>query len=138
MQKRPVVLKSLLIIATPYRTEVSVHVCMCVCTVRVCLCVYSVQNSLFYRALLQKRPIVVKSLLIVATPYRTEVSVLVCLCVYTCMCMYTVCVCLCVYSVQKLSKLMDSFLSSRYICLYMYISPLKCADLRLCVCACTQ
>ena len=31
--------------------------------------VSSAENSLFYRALLQKRPIIVRSLLIVATPY---------------------------------------------------------------------
>jgi len=67
LQKRPIIWRSLLIVATPYLTErretlerdrrelESCAVC-----------------SLFYRALLQKRPIIWRSLLIVATPYLTE------------------------------------------------------------------
>ena len=55
LQKRPIVLRSLLIVATPY----------CILHRLFDLLEY----SLFYRALLQKRPIVLRSLLIVATPY---------------------------------------------------------------------
>jgi len=36
--------------------------------------VFFAENSLFYRALLQKRPIILRSLLIVATPYTFEES----------------------------------------------------------------
>ena len=49
--------------------------CVCVC---VCVCVDSLESyvsfaeySLFYRALLQKRPIILRSLLLVATPYQS-------------------------------------------------------------------
>ena len=33
-------------------------------------------SSLFYRALLQKRPIILRSLLVVATPYDTHIALL--------------------------------------------------------------
>ena len=49
LQKRPMILRSLLIVAIPY-------------VVPYCY-------SLFYRALLQKRPMILRSLLIVAIPY---------------------------------------------------------------------
>jgi len=48
--------------------------CICVC-VSVCVCVLDVsfaEYSLFDRTLLQKRPIILNSLLIVATPYTTS------------------------------------------------------------------
>ena len=41
------------------------YICVCVC-VRVCVCAKTI--GLFYRALLQKRPTILRSLLIVATP----------------------------------------------------------------------
>jgi len=64
LQKRPVNLRSLLIVATPYHVQVRMEVV--------------IENSfaeysLFYMALLQKRPIHLRSLLIVATPYHVQV-----------------------------------------------------------------
>ena len=66
------------------------------------------EYTLFYRALLQKRPIILRSVLIVATPYTYSefgpclatcvcscVCVCVCVCVCACLCA-CVCVCVCV------------------------------------------
>ena len=50
------------------------------------LCQTFAEYCLFYRALLQKRPIILRSLLIVATPYLS------CVCIYACVC---VCACAC-------------------------------------------
>jgi len=70
LQKRPMILRSLLIIATPYEgaklevdrnTEIKSYDKFYV----------SLENiGLLCRALLQKRPIILRSLLIVATPYQ--------------------------------------------------------------------
>ena len=54
LQKKPISLRNLLIVATPY-----VHIPLQVVA----------EYRLFYRAFLQKRPIILRSLLIVATPY---------------------------------------------------------------------
>ena len=58
------------------------------------LCVSFAEYSLFYRALLQKRPVIVRSLLIVHTcmchMYHTHYA---CICIYVCVC---VCICLCI------------------------------------------
>jgi len=100
---------------------------MCVYRTCVSVCVYSVQNSLFYRALLQKRPIVLKSLLIVAIPYRS-----VCTCVYVCI-PY---VCVCVYRLfyrallQKRPTVLKSLriVVSVHVCMCVYT-----VCVRLCV-----
>ena len=57
LRKRPVILRSLLIVTTSY-THIS-H-----------LQILRSQYHLFYRALLQKRPVILRSLLIVATPQQ--------------------------------------------------------------------
>jgi len=56
------------------------------------------EYSLFYRALLQKRPLYLRILLIVATPYVYGRVFCVCTCVYVCVsgCVFCVCMCLCV------------------------------------------
>jgi len=53
----PIILRSLLIVATPYA-----------------YCLTILQHRLFYRALLQKRHIILRSLLIVATPNLKDMS----------------------------------------------------------------
>jgi len=61
------------------------------------------EYSLFYRALLQKRPIILRSLLIVTTPYHllslsSYHSSPVCVCACVCVCVRVcvrVCLCLC-------------------------------------------
>ena len=91
LQKRPIILRSLLIVATPYKSIVTVHGTLkrfrtlkrsmtpsllyiwgwlrLVGSLK--LQVSVAEYSLFYRALLQKRPIISRSLLIVATPQIT-------------------------------------------------------------------
>jgi len=91
LQKRPVLLRSLLIVATPYLRHGSMIRTLSCCLWKVVRYEYTVcrlsclgwlrlvgslkwkvslaEYSLFYRALLQKRPVILRSLLIVATPY---------------------------------------------------------------------
>ena len=68
LQKGPIILRSLLIVAHPYLhpSEVCVRLCN--------------TSSRFYRALLQKRPMFLGSLLIVATPYLHSGEVCIRLC----------------------------------------------------------
>ena len=80
LQKRLVILRSLLIIATPEYKSKSTCVCVlnmyygCLRLVgSLKLQVSVAEYSLFYRALLQMRPIILRSLLIVATPqYKSK------------------------------------------------------------------
>jgi len=84
LRKRPVILRSLLIVATPYldmQPAVSLHGAYADTGVAAYpmwwlhvvasfkLQVSFAEYRLFYRALLQKRPIILRRLLIVATPY---------------------------------------------------------------------
>jgi len=80
LQKRPVILRSLLIVATPYASVYKIHVIVYIpqthdygllslCTAswmwvrhQSVSCVSFAKYRLFYRALLQKRPIISKSL----------------------------------------------------------------------------
>jgi len=63
LQKRPITLRSLLIVATPYLKVLSR-----VFISRVSKFCLETEYRLFYRAFFQKRPIILRSLLIVATP----------------------------------------------------------------------
>ena len=69
LQKRPIILRSLLIVGTPYIIKCSYivkkpqlslrwsHICICSLKVQV----FFAEYRLFYRALLQKRPIILRS-----------------------------------------------------------------------------
>jgi len=143
LQKRPIILRSLLIVATPYlhlyvheclrmHVRVYVYVCVCVC---VCMCMINytslVQNSLFYRALLQKRPIILRSLLIMCVSDRSltihiYMNVCVCVCVcYVCAC---VCVCVCTYVCMRGWW---GLRISHHVCLCAHCNTLQ----HVCVCA---
>jgi len=79
LQKRPVILKSLLTEATPYET-ICISICKCPCAspfARFHRALLQKRPALlqkrpvFHRALLQKRPVILRSLLTEATPYET-------------------------------------------------------------------
>jgi len=55
------------------------------------------EYRLFYRALLQKRPIILRSLLIVATPYQCDVAVCCCSVLLQCVVAVRYCFCFCVF-----------------------------------------
>ena len=79
LQKRLLFWRSQLIIATPYQwlkriTQLSVTLATKCNDVHMSLSWYKVKYSLLYRALLQKRHIFWRSLLIVATPCQTSLS----------------------------------------------------------------
>jgi len=65
---------------------------------------------LFYRALLQKRPMILRSLLIVATPYSQHACMLVNK--YVCLC-----ACVCVFALRY-----NSYGTVSYVCVHIYIN----------------
>ena len=67
MQKRPVILRSLLIVATPCCECMRMYVCMHHSNH---IILTSAEYRHFYRALLQKRPRILRNLLIEASPYQ--------------------------------------------------------------------
>ena len=90
------------------------------------------EYSLFYRALLRKRPIILRSLRIVATQYVTQEEVCLCLmCTY--LCTY-LCVKICVYLYVYIWKYVFICM---YIYIYMYINTCTyytCTCIRIYIC----
>jgi len=94
------------------------------------------EYSLFYRALLQKGPMIWGSLLIVATPYAPEVFVSVLVCVgvrtFVCACIY-VCVCESVgVGVRVCVRVCER--DSECVCVCVRVCVRACACVRVCVC----
>jgi len=74
LQKRPIIWRSLLVIAIPYATNIheKSHMGWLQVVGSLELYVSFAEYRLFYMALLQKRPMILRSLPIVATPYWNE------------------------------------------------------------------
>ena len=68
LQKKPIILRSLLIVATAYPVFIPNINNAILC--KMVKCSINAEYRLFYRALLQNRPIILRSLLIVATSYQ--------------------------------------------------------------------
>ena len=86
--------------------------------------------------ILQKRPIIIRSLLIIATKYIPQVPTCLCVCAYVCACMYLcvcVCVCLCVYVCVCVRVCV-------YVCVCVCVGGCVCVcrSVFVCVCPCMQ
>ena len=102
------------------------------------------EYRLLYRALLQKRPIILRSLLIVAPPHRWNITIFIhlpqcvfaCVCVCACVCMY-VCVCVIQCHGEHLRRrLIIAFDAQVCVCAYVSVHLCVCVFVNMCVCLC--
>ena len=133
LQKRPIILRSLLIVATPWYVYISVCVYVCVC---VCVCTQMTRRICSIEEFVDVSCVTTRA-------YINKCTYL-CVCMCVCVCMYVcLCVCVCTHRWQKgftqqrnlwICIVWHTHVPVYIICLYIFI----CMYAYVCVCVCTQ